>query len=476
MHIAVAAVLSAGCFYFRELFWPLAWIAPAPILWVAYRATSYRIAVWTTVLSIFLWGLLVAATLIREAGPAVLLLLAPRIVLVATLYSAAMALSRFAFLKLPVYVSLLAFPVLGTAISFVAVLLAGGDTAGQAANSQVDAPILIQSASLFGSWAIEFLLALFSNACVMVALNGSSAKGIAATTLTVLTLNVGYGYWRMQQPGGPKIRVAAAAQDLPLSKPLPLELEVVSGIAIRYSAEARSLATQGARMVVFPELMAILQPEGRAGALAPLQDAANQSHIWLTAGFAEVDSVGKSYNVALTMRPNFPIERYVKRHTLQPLDPSIRGTKSGYVDEGRSVAICKDLDFPATMRADAQAGVNVMLVPAADFESDGWAHARMAILRSVENGFSMIRAARNGVLTITDWRGKVLARADSGREQIRSVIAEVPVRSEPTLYRRSGDFLAWSCLALSMALIVIAAATAWSAWRRRRLSMQRSAS
>ena len=64
---------------------------------------------------------------------------------------------------------------------------------------------------------------------------------------------------------------------------------------------------------------------------------------------------------------------------------------------GRALAICKDLDFPITIRGDAQKGIRLMMVPAADFESDGWIHARMSILRGVENGFAVVRAVR------TDW-------------------------------------------------------------------------
>ncbi len=52
------------------------------------------------------------------------------------------------------------------------------------------------------------------------------------------------------------------------------------------------------------------------------------------------------------------------------------------------VAICKDLDFVPLGRAHARAEVGLLLVPAWDFENDGWLHSRMAMMRSVEGGYA----------------------------------------------------------------------------------------
>src|SRR5206468_8848188 len=70
--------------------------------------------------------------------------------------------------------------------------------------------------------------------------------------------------------------------------------------------------------------------------------------------------------------------------------------------------ICKDMDFPELSREYALQGANLLLVPAWDFNLDRWLHARMAVLRAVENGFALARSARNGLLTLSDNRGRIV--------------------------------------------------------------------
>ena len=58
------------------------------------------------------------------------------------------------------------------------------------------------------------------------------------------------------------------------------------------------------------------------------------------------------------------------------------------------MAICKDMDFPDTIRNDSHAGLRLMAVPAWDSDVDAWLHARMAVLRGVENADSAMPRAR----------------------------------------------------------------------------------
>ncbi len=129
------------------------------------------------------------------------------------------------------------------------------------------------------------------------------------------------------------------------------------------------------------------------------------------------------------------------------------------------MVICKDMDFQATLRTDAEAavargGLAVMLVPAWDFDADRWLHARMAIMRGVEGGYAIVRAAANGLVTVSDAHGRVLASDTSGSSGYVSVIANVPARGEPTMYRRAGDSFAWAAGIAGVLLLL------WSARRR----------
>lgn len=46
-----------------------------------------------------------------------------------------------------------------------------------------------------------------------------------------------------------------------------------------------------------------------------------------------------------------------------------------------------------------------MLLPAWDFDVDAWQHSRVAVMRGIENGFSTVRPAANGNLTVSDPNG-----------------------------------------------------------------------
>ncbi|HET9798592.1 MAG TPA: hypothetical protein VFP90_11405, partial [Gemmatimonadaceae bacterium] len=110
--------------------------------------------------------------------------------------------------------------------------------------------------------------------------------------------------------------------------------------------------------------------------------------------------------------------------------------------------------------AGARAGsLGLMFVPAWDFSADGWLHARMAIMRGVEGGYAIVRAASNGVLTVSDANGRVLAMRPSGRTSYASVVADVPMGTGSTPYLRIGDAFAWIVGAAGVVLAVWSVAT-----------------
>jgi apolipoprotein N-acyltransferase len=111
------------------------------------------------------------------------------------------------------------------------------------------------------------------------------------------------------------------------------------------------------------------------------------------------------------------------------------------------------MDFPKLSREYAAEGANLLLVPAWDFNLDGWLHARMAILRAVENGFALARSARNGLLTLSDNRGRILAEAATEPGRFVSITGKVNVAHEETFYTRAGDWFAWLCVAVFVSLL-----------------------
>jgi len=94
-------------------------------------------------------------------------------------------------------------------------------------------------------------------------------------------------------------------------------------------------------------------------------------------------------------------------------------------------------------RQYAREGAGLVLVPAWDFQLDDWLHSRMAILRAVEGGFAIARSARNGLLTLNDNHGRIVAEASSAFGHFISVSGTLSIAPETTLYARLGDWFAW---------------------------------
>jgi apolipoprotein N-acyltransferase len=118
------------------------------------------------------------------------------------------------------------------------------------------------------------------------------------------------------------------------------------------------------------------------------------------------------------------------------------------------VAICKDMDFTPLSRKYGKAGVGLMLVPGWDFNVDrGW-HGHIAVMRGVEDGFSIVRAAKDGYLTVSDNRGRVVAEMRSDAASFATLLASVPAVHSETVYLLLGDWFAWLACALLVLAIV----------------------
>jgi apolipoprotein N-acyltransferase len=143
---------------------------------------------------------------------------------------------------------------------------------------------------------------------------------------------------------------------------------------------------------------------------------------------------------------------YNKQHLLPPMESNLTpGT--GLVTLSRTnqkwgVAICKDMDFTPLSRQYGKAGVGLMLVPGWDFDLDRSWHGHMAVMRGVEDGFSVVRAAKNGYLTVSDSRGRIVAETRSDSAPFPALVASVPAAHGATIYLLLGDWFAW--LALGM--------------------------
>ena len=145
---------------------------------------------------------------------------------------------------------------------------------------------------------------------------------------------------------------------------------------------------------------------------------------------------------------------YEKHHMAPPERRDHYASGSDYTlytiaGERYGLAICKDMHFAALGRAYGERNASIMLVPAWDFAYlDGWIEERTTAFRGIENGYSIVRASREGMLSASDPYGRILAETTSNVFPGRSLLAKVVVADRVhTLYTLTGNLFGWLSVA-----------------------------
>lgn len=458
---AVACVLASGIGFYFSLFmgafWPLAWVAAAPVLWFAFRDDPGPRRGRTMLAGLVAWAsyALGGLNLVRvyfKAMPVGVLITS--LCELAFIFALCIVGARFVARRLSAIAGVVAFASLWTAADFLLSFGPNG-TAASPAYSQVGAPVFIQSASLFGLWAITFLLGFVSAGLAMALTRRRWRPAVLA--LALFAANAGFGALRMAaaRPSS-TVHVGLAGDDALVRKGLRSDAASAQQVAAMYAQTARSLAARGARLIVFPERAATLQPAWRSAIVHTLSGAAQQTQATIVIGFADDDAGPRNDAYVFSSHEPAPLI-YHKRHLVPGLeDRFVPGHRALTIPGRTGIAICKDMDFQKTVRAAASApvpSVNLMAVPAWDFSQDAWWHARLAILRGVENGFAVARSANDGLLTLSDAYGRVLQRRATAAGDLVTVVGELPRGPGYTLYGRIGDTFAWAAVLASIALL-----------------------
>ena len=459
--IGVAAVTAAMLWFGNGLdpWWPLMWFAPLPVLVFALRfswwAAGLTAAAAWLVASLNLWGYLHRLGLPFAAWLAIFSI-------VAGFAAASVLLFRALVLRGALWSGLLAFPSVWVALEYLRNLTTPHGTAGSLAYTQLKFLPFLQLASITGPWGMTFLLLLFpAGLAIGLHLRNTArarALRVIAATCGVLAAVLVFGAIRLAMtPRGPQVKVGLIASDLPANDRVEAEGEATERLFENYAAEAERLAAQGAQIVVLPEKLGVVLDAGEAKTDPIFQRLADQTSATIVVGEVHV-SGGAKYNQARVYQPHTETLSYNKEHMLPPFEsPLTPGTALVTLPKQPAswgVAICKDMDFAAPARRYGKADVGLMLVPAWDFNRDRVWHGHIAVMRGVENGFSMVRAAKNGFLTVSDDRGRLLAEGRSDSAPFATLLAAVPAAHSATLYLLLGDWFAWvACVLLVFAIM-----------------------
>ena len=462
----LAASLAAGL----PLYWVLgpqpvgwlAWLAPLPVLWLALRS-SRRDAAWMTLLASVL-GLSSNFSYFRllMPMPAVLAVIAVK----ALLWLLVVLATRRLVLRYRAGWTVLAYPVLWVAIDTVMAASLPDGNWGSLAYSQADNLAVLQVAALAGVPGLLFLLCLAPSALALLLAGGRAYAPAALATGVVLVAAFAGGGWRTHAAPAPAGPLAGKGGIHQFIRPAPPPARA-QAVWDQYARHVAQLAGQGARLVLLPEKIAVLAPAQADAVRQRFQALARHAGVWIILGIGVQDAAGRR-NLAWLFAPDGAAPTSYQKHHLAPPERDFLAGSAYAVQPvaglAMGLAICKDMHFAPLGQAYGAAGAHVMLVPAWDFQLDGWMGARMTLVRGVENGYAVLRAAREGRLTVSDAHGRVLAEQASSAMPGSVLLAPLPAALPVATWAGwLGPLFGWLCVALALLFLGMGRRTASAA-------------
>ena len=469
LYVAAALVLGGASWFVVNLepIWEIAWFVPGLIFVLALKSDG-----WTS------RGLVAIAALVGAASnyryflsvmpmwPALLVLL-----LQTLMWMAVYGVARRIVKTYESAWTVLALPIVAVAMDTLLAHLTPDGNWGSLAYTQADVLPVAQLASVFGVGGVLFLLMLGNSTIALGLVYGKRLPGAVPMYIAVLaaiSLVLGFGWWRLGSAQGGESR------GTPVNFGIASVDDFVRGphsdnsrdVWTQYQAQVQELAGSGARLVLLPEKISVLEKLDAEARQAWLSQLAQDNKVWLVAGVGVIDN-GEKRNEAWWFSPEGKLVTRYQKHFLAPPErefiPGHEYPVNDIAGVRFGIGICKDMHFSRFGRELGQRHARVLLVPAWDFDRDADMAANMTKMRGIESGYLVVRSARQGLLSITDAYGRVLASGRSERLPGTTLFATVDVGPQlATIYTRIGDSLGWACVVAAFVLLFAAL------WRVRR--------
>lgn len=380
----------------------------------------------------------------------------------------ALFLDRFFESKLGPFLSTLIFPCVYILLDYL-VTFANLGMVFSLSYSQSTFPALIQSASLFGSWFVGFIVAWFAPVAVLLVSKSraASARKPLAIYFILLAVILSFGNLRLSlcKPQAETVRIASITEPHDMDYWSITDAGTPKEEADQYKANmkriqdnlfesSRRAADFGAKIIFWSEGNLPIYEDDYPDFLERAKAFAKDNNVYFMPGVVEfLYGRAKNNNLAVMINPDGEVEyRYEKSISWYPTDsdgviPVIQ-TPYGRI----STAICFDMDYPFQILQARDA--DIMLVPAFDTQKIDDYHTRVAFLRGVENGFSTVRQSNQGASISADYLGNTLTYQNYFSTEDRIMLSDVPTQGVNTFYGFTGEIFLWLILAGFIVLII----------------------
>jgi apolipoprotein N-acyltransferase len=510
----ILAAIISGILLFLSFpgfteFWPLAWIALAPMIFATRncRPSQAAIAGLTTGfihhLTLLYWVTIVLTTY----GHLSWWVSWPSLFLLSLYMSVYFALFTgilnwtYRQQKLP---TLWLGPFLWVALDVIRASLFTGFPWMDLAYSQTPVPLLLQTADITGHHGITFHIVLVN--CLTVDLYSLLSKkqqlssqtkkiytGTILTAVFIIISFMGYNFYRNNQQetfaaAADTMQVAVIQGNIDQDKKWIPELQAatidtydrLTGNSLADSSTIRSKP-----LVIWPETaLPFFQNSYLFTYLT--EEIVQQKNIWLLTGSPVFERQGTTtaeenvryYNSSLLISPTGTVAgRYDKQHLVPfgeyiplrqvlplpgPLVESIGDFSPGTTSHPLAcqkarigVLICFESIFPEIARQQVVNGANLLV----NQTNDAWfglssapaQHLSMAVLRAVETRRTLVRAANTGISAVIDHNGRIHSPSPLFEEAV--LVAEVPLLSGQTIFVRFGYLFGYFCMLIAIVVM-----------------------
>ncbi len=374
-------------------------------------------------------------------------------------------------------------PVFWVAAEWARGTIGGGFPWVPLGSSQGSVLPIAQLASVTGVYGLSFLVALVSTAAAVVALSRRRNHLIAAAGVIFLVIVVAAtGMMRLADgrlaASGRVVRVGLVQGNV--EQDMKWDPKYREPILSRYLRLSRESILAGAELVVWPEASTPFFLDRDSAFAQPIRTLAAETRTPFVIGTDETDGTN-IFNSASAIGADgltrgsyrkihlVPFGEYVPMKKLLffvgPLVEAVSdfapGTEATVLDigDGRraGVAICYESTYPTLARSFVNGGAQLLLVITNDAwfgnSSAAYQHFQMGAMRAIETGRYLARAANTGITAVVDPYGRTVARADMF--QPVTLTADVRLLDDRTIYARTGDLIAWLCVALTAVVAVV---------------------
>ncbi len=372
------------------------------------------------------------------------------------------------------FTSTLVFPVSWCTIEYLMSLIPSKGSWVALAYTQPTNLAIMQLISVTGIWGVSFLITWFASVVNWIWAKNFARKKIRVGAISFAGIMAAvFLFGALQQNPGPsllrKVRTASIVQSRNINADIKTcRWTDAQGIAT-YSNEVednlltktKEAADAGAKIILWQESAGFIPKLREGNFIKRAMALASDKKIYLLMTLWAIPEDFPKHlveNKIIVINPAGTQQLIYFKSNPVPVEPIVKG--DGHIPVLQTaygkiaVAICFDDAFPNFIRQAGKNEVELMFIPANDWKEVDPIHTRMAITRAIENGFSLVRPAGQGLSAVTDNRGRILSSMDFFTSSEQIMYADVPVNHSNTVYSHIGDLFAWACILATITFIL----------------------